>query len=154
MKITEKDKKRFWKLVDIRGEDDCWEWQGGKWKQGYGGFKINDRRNIGAHRFSYLINGGAIGRAYVLHKCDNPPCVNPSHLFLGNHQDNMDDMVKKKRNIAFSGEKNMHSKLSKEDVLEIREIGGKLSKRKMAKVYGVSPNSISNVIKRKTWKHI
>lgn len=89
--------KRFWKHVNKLSKDECWEFiphKPGK----YGSFSINSK-HISAHRFSYELHNGPIpDELWVLHKCDNPPCVNPNHLFLGTHQDNVDDMVKKGRN--------------------------------------------------------
>jgi hypothetical protein len=80
----------------IKKLDSCWEWQGAKNKQGYGMFSYMGK-TLGAHRFSALINGIDIENKCVCHKCDNPSCVNPNHLFSGTHQDNTNDMVSKGR---------------------------------------------------------
>lgn len=86
---------RFHALVDKSG--DCWEWTGNKNMLGYGMIWY-DGKNIRAHRVSYLIfNGDLSDNLFVCHKCDNPSCVNPSHLFLGTSKDNMRDMIKKGR---------------------------------------------------------
>lgn len=75
----------------------CWEWQGRRHPQGYGIVSHKDIQQ-GAHRVVWkLLNGDITSDQHVCHKCDNPPCVNPEHLFLGNHQMNMQDMAKKKR---------------------------------------------------------
>ncbi len=83
----------FESKVDIKGEDECWNWTGCKSKAGYGQF-------LGqyAHRIAYeMYTGERVYHLHVLHRCDNPSCVNPSHLFLGTHADNMRDMKDKGR---------------------------------------------------------
>lgn len=74
----------------------CYLWLGGYSSRGYGQFWI-DGKTVGAHAASYYIHKGDLNGLFVLHKCDNPSCVNPEHLFLGTHQDNMDDMKSKGR---------------------------------------------------------
>lgn len=94
---------RFFEKVYIPKEDGCWEWTGGLVSGGYGAFKAEEK-TVRAHVFAYEQAHGPIkplspeeGCPFVLHKCDNRKCVRASHLFLGTHQDNMDDMVKKGR---------------------------------------------------------
>ena len=86
--------ERFWKF--ILKEDSCWLWMGTTNGDGYGRFKIAGRL-VGAHRFSYYLHKGPVGDRQVLHTCDRPNCVNPEHLFLGTHSDNMKDMYDKRR---------------------------------------------------------
>ena len=92
--MTERDKARFWSKV--KPTDYCWTWEGCKNEDGYGNF-----RHLGeslAHRISYqLIHGNISMEDQVLHSCDNPSCVNPDHLWIGNHQDNMKDKTVKGR---------------------------------------------------------
>ena len=86
---------RFWDQVDKTG--DCWLWTTVKSCDGYGKFRARPEMWL-AHRFAYFITHGDFDRhLYVLHHCDNPPCVNPKHLFLGTQLDNMRDCVKKGR---------------------------------------------------------
>ena len=105
-----------------------------------------------AHRFSYSQFVGVIPAGmFVCHTCDNPSCVNPSHLFLGSRQDNVDDMVAKGR--STSGERNGKARLQAADVVAIRaryETGGALQ-TELAEEYGVSQVQISRIVNRKTW---
>jgi len=106
VKLTARQVKSFWEKVDKTG--DCWLWTAGKNKQGYGRFGIyREGRSfrINAHRVSYFISIGNINNdLLVCHKCDNPTCVNPSHLFLGTHKDNAIDRVNKGRNNSPTGD--------------------------------------------------
>ena len=92
--------QRFWDKVnplDRLDPDGCWRWEACKQKYGYGLLGVNGKSSL-AHRIAYeLAYGVAPGDAFVCHTCDNPACVNPAHLFLGSHQDNMEDMTKKGR---------------------------------------------------------
>lgn len=90
---------RFWKYVDKKGVDDCWEWTGAKTSNGgYGQLTLPKHNVQRAHRLSYfLANGYLDTKLFIRHKCDNPSCVNPNHLVEGTHQDNMNDMVERGR---------------------------------------------------------
>jgi len=80
-------------------KDGCWEWIGAKDKNGYGIMRIELKSVQRAHRASWIVHKGQIpNQLWVLHKCDNPPCTNPEHLFLGTAKDNSEDMIRKKRN--------------------------------------------------------
>jgi len=88
---------RFMPKVSVRGENECWPWQGSKTPNGYGKFALPDRK-VGAHRFAYEYFVGPIPDEYlVMHSCDNPPCVNPAHLLVGTNSDNMQDRYRKGR---------------------------------------------------------
>lgn len=144
--------ERFWSKVTIPADiDKCWEWMAGQKNFGYGAFK-GEGKTVQAHRFSWeLANGPITDNSYVLHKCDNPKCVNPSHLYLGTHADNTRDMMDRKR--YSRGERHHQSKLNQAMVADIREKAGKgQSFVSLAKEYGISRTTIANAVKRISWK--
>jgi len=130
--------------------DGCQLWTGGKRKDGYGAFMIG-RVCLGAHRLAWEMKNGPITDGlFVCHKCDRPACVNPDHMFLGTHTENMKDMLGKGRGRRALGRAHGQSKLTEADVVEIRKSA--LSTRKMAAVYGVSKSAIFYVRKGVNWK--
>jgi len=152
--------ERFEEKVELIPFSTCHWWTGYQKGKGYGAIKVAGK-NRSAHRVAYELYIGPIPKheshhgMCVCHKCDNPLCVNPNHLFLGTNQDNMNDMKSKRRpNNRVKGESHHLAKLNRRDVLEIREMAGSLKQKDIAKIYGVAPSQISSVICRKTWKHI
>ncbi len=146
---------RFWRKVDKKGDDECWEWKASFRNAGYGAFKIGDKV-FDVHRFSWEIeNRRPVPDGKIIcHTCDNKKCVNPAHLFLGTHKENTQDMLKKGRDNYAKGEKAGASKLNTKQVKEIREKHKKHSLSKLAKEYKVNKRTIIQIIKRETWKHI
>jgi len=148
--------ERFWEKVDIRKEDECWEWQGSRhWQWKYGNFNYNGK-SIAAHRISWeFCNKKEIPAGMcVCHKCDNPPCVNPSHLFLGTVADNNLDKKMKGRQDE-KGEKNGRAKINRNDVVDIRivhKLGATYAS--IGREYSLDPVTISGICKGKLWSHI
>lgn len=136
----------------------CWLWRGrDRGSMGYGVIKV-DGKLIPAHRYSWMLHRGEIPHGVlVCHKCDIPKCVNPEHLFLGNHQDNMDDCKRKGRTrggtkTPLRGEDNPHSKLGRIDVLKI--LGDDRPNTQIAADYRVSATLIWRIKHRLTWRHV
>jgi len=141
-------------------EGPCVEWDGARQAQGYGmtRTKSSGRKLLRAHRVKFEEAFGPIpGGLQVLHRCDNPPCVSPDHLFLGTREDNTRDMKTKGRysRVTGPGESNGNARLTEEEVLEIRarfsrgEVGNRL-----AKEFGVSAKLIYLIRDREVWAHL
>lgn len=145
---------RFWEKVDIRTESECWEWIASKRSGGYGQFSICGK-GFKSNRVAYRIAYGPFDESlFVLHKCDNRGCVNPAHLFLGTHKENMSDMVKKKR--AASGENHGRATLSEKDVVDIVELynSGQHTHNSIAAIYDVDAPAIYKILNGRTWSRV
>lgn len=174
--------ENFWKQVDKSG--DCWIWTASKIGRGYGQVKFN-YKHLRSHRVSWELTYGPIPKGlFVLHKCDNPACVNPDHLELGTHKENMRQMVERERSpkgernarVMYPeryptgdshysrlqpermarGEKHGNSKLTADNIRHIRQVysAGESTYEQLAHVYGVSITCIWNIVTRKTWAHV
>ena len=156
--------ERFWAKVDKSGE--CWEWTGAILRNGYGEFGLDGKMRL-THRISYLwhhplsVDLWEHREICVCHRCDNPKCVNPSHLFLGSQIDNLKDMTKKGRRRSgvcgdVRGEINGNSKLTEDAVREIRTryAKGGITKKQLSLEYGISAGALGKVISRERWTHI
>lgn len=158
--------ERFWDKV--KKGPGCWEWTAGRTDKKYGRFCIGSRTNgsrgeVSAHRFSWQLHFGEIPKDMcVCHKCDNPPCVRPDHLFLGTPEENRKDMISKGRQAKGDktatqrGEKAWQTTLTEKDVLKIREMykSGTYTFRSLAKELGLSKTTVGYIVSRMTWKHI
>ena len=149
---------RFWRFVDRKSESECWEWQGQVLANGYGRISLGAKSlgAEGAHRVSWkLFNKTDIPDGmFVMHKCDNPSCVNPHHLSIGTPKENTQDMIAKgrKRVVSPKGEGNGKSLLNEEKVRLIRS--STLSHAAIGRELGVSPNCVRGVRIGRTWTHI
>lgn len=175
---------RFWEKVDKNGPipahrpelGPCWLWTAFRAKSGYGDYTPGRAGRDRAHRWAWRLTYGPIpdDKPHVLHRCDNPPCCNPSHLFVGTHADNMADMKQKGRWTprefprgdahhlrrepwrAAKGEQQGNAKLTDDKVREIRRLyaGGGWTHETLGKRYGVTRVLIGCVVRRQIWKHI
>jgi len=130
----------------------CWVWLGSLNNRKYGKIKFLGRC-ISSHRLSWELHNNKIipHGMCVLHRCDNPPCVNPDHLFLGTNSENSKDMTNKNRQAK--GIRNGQSVLTEDAVLEIRRRSNE-SSRSLGLEFNVSKTTILNIINRKRWRHI
>ena len=147
------------KYVPHRPENECWVWQGGLDKSGYGvtnAMRPTGRRGPSrAHRVIYEALVGPIPAGKLLmHSCDNPPCVNPAHLRPGTDAENLADMAAKGRSAR--GSKHRAAKLDEPTVMEIRRkyATGKYQQRDLAIKYGLTPTPMSQLLRGITWKHL
>ncbi len=134
-------------------ENGCIEWIGRKNYKGYAMMGFNNKL-ISVHRFVYSLIHGPIPQGMcVCHKCDNPPCINIEHLFLGTNADNSKDRNKKKRHAH--GERHARAKLTEPDIVKIRELRTNgATTISLGLQFGVSNKTISSIALRQTWKHI
>lgn len=151
---------RFWSKVDRSGA--CWLWNASRTTAGYGGIRAGRRGSplLMAHRVSFALHNGPIpGGHEVCHVCDNPPCVNPAHLFLGSHTDNMRDMTEKGRRRDDAtlprGSAHHSAVLDEAAVVELRR------RRKDGATYGelmalsgLSKSSVASLVNYETWRHV
>lgn len=150
---------RFWSRV--QKSEGCWEWQGHILPSGYGAVMApcaDKRHPMRAHRLAYELAVGPIPEGlHVLHHCDNPRCVNPEHLWLGTHADNMGDRGRKGRARlqARRGEAVPMAKLTDEQVREIRRrYAAGETQTALGKEFGTAQNNVSDIVLRKRWTHI
>lgn len=151
--------ERLWSKVDVKGPDDCWNWQEeSRDGKGYGAILFR-KKIVKAHRVAWIITNGEIPDGlFVLHKCDNRACCNPNHHFLGTNMDNVLDMMAKDRcaPTRARGEGSGISKFTDAQILAIRakHDGNLKNFSATAREYGVTPSTIINIVYRKTWAHI
>lgn len=127
--------QRFWEKVSRQGPDECWPWSGECPREGYGRFSYGGRRYGRAHVFSYELHHGPVPTGLnVLHSCDNPPCVNPAHLSVGTHAENMRQMVDRKRR---------KRRLTDAQMAEIRD--SPEIQKVLAERYGISQGYVSAI---------
>ncbi len=173
--ISDEDAERFWSKVTILLEDECWPWKAkSKKRRGYGQFKWNGKQ-LAASRMAYaLTHASAPAGILVMHTCDNPPCCNPLHLILGTHKDNTQDMLLKGRSkfvpcnsrhfnigkwrathLSSKGSLHPGAKLNEEQARRIKaELARGVRGIDIAKAFGCSVHTVSNINRGKQWKHV
>jgi hypothetical protein len=151
--------ERFWRNVEKSA--GCWNWKGSLNSNGYGQISsFRGKSPYKAHRVSWFLEYGSWPTQCILHKCDNPKCVRPEHLFEGTRADNIADMVKKKRHRPpvhclnhLPGEQHATSRLSNQDILDIRFSVG-ITQAELGRKFGVTQTQISSIRLGKQWKHL
>ncbi len=145
---------RFWLM--IKSGPGCWEWQGGRANGcGYGAMRLGKAWMM-VHRYSWTIHHGPIPTGLlVCHKCDNPLCVRPDHLFLGTNKQNCQDKVSKNRQAFNRGELCGTSILTEQAVKAIRYLSARgVPNRVMADAFNVHIDTVGLAVSRKTWAHV
>jgi HNH endonuclease len=145
---------RFWSKVLVSTKTECWTWVGAK-ATGYGTINLSEnKRTFKAHRVSWVIHFGTIpDKLCVLHRCDNPECVNPNHLFLGTYADNSTDKCNKGRASWLKHEAHPMAKLDKKSVEKIRSLysTGNFTHKTLAEMFGVARRTVSHVTCEDNW---
>lgn len=160
----------FWSKVAVTpgGRNSCWEWQGSRTAGGYGNTGGHGYPHSLAHRVAWELARGPIPDGlWALHHCDNPPCCNPDHLYLGVHAENIRDRVTRDRTAAGEhhgsrttpeatprGDGHSNAKLTAADVRTIRALRGQVSEYQLAERFGVSRSTIGHVMQGTTWQHV
>jgi hypothetical protein len=151
---------RFWAKVDKSGE--CWVWTAAVYPRGYGAFRASTAQNVRAHRWSYEEAHGPIPEGFVVrHACDNPACVRPDHLSLGDAAENQRDMTVRGR--GRTGSRNGAARLTEDDVRAIRRLyrshpGGRRKgdhrRDDVARQFGVTGKTVHEIVSGKAWRHV
>ena len=137
--------ERLMLRVEYELNTGCWLWSGGTNGAGYGNIAINNRARM-THRVSFEAKNGPIPPGmFVCHRCDTPPCINPDHLFLGTHADNMADKRAKRRGRGLRGERHPLARLSDGQVLEIYALKGVTPQPEIARRYGIAASMVSYI---------
>lgn len=143
----------LWMHIRIGAPDACWPWRMGLDRDGYGHFTAEGRK-YKAHRLAFQLSTGVDpGELKVCHRCDNPACCNPTHLFLGTQTDNLRDMVTKGR--SRQGSRHHAATVTEADIITIRarRAAGEAG-RSLAEAFGLSEASVSDIVHHRTWRHV
>jgi hypothetical protein len=147
--------QRFQSQISTDNSRGCWEWTGKAFRNGYGCFYVAGKYCL-AHRVAYALTFGEVDPSVVVcHRCDNPPCVNPDHLFAGSARDNVQDKCSKGRQFRAIGSKCGNAKLAEWQVMDMRrERDTGALYRDLALKYGISMKQVSKIITREQWAHV
>lgn len=148
---------KFWEYVQVGTPAECWPWMRARMRKGYG----VSREGL-AHRIAYRISCGPIPKAmFVCHSCDNPPCCNPKHLFLGTPKDNSQDAARKNRfprtpRTFGASHHRSTAKLTPDQVMKIRKVyyPDGLTHRQIAECLGISRENVGQIVRENTWRHL
>lgn len=162
-RLTSREAELFWRKVKvIYPIQNCWEWQAALNNKGYGVFTIGPHGHTTsylAHRLAYSLIHKDPGSKKCCHHCDNPRCCNPTHIFVGTQSENVSDMISKGRKIQVRGESHPRTRLTWEQVLEIRELyipakrGGKGNGSfALAERFGISISHLLAIVNKEVWK--
>lgn len=146
---------RFHPKIEIRNTDECWPWTGSLTNSGYGKTSRGGKTLL-AHRVAYEdVNGQIPDQLQVLHRCDNPPCCNPAHLFLGTQADNLADCRAKGRTVVRRGSEHWAAKITEDQVREIRRLcSSGTTQRAVAQRFGINQSQISRLLRGEAWNHV
>jgi len=148
------DGTRFWAGVDMV-EGGCWLWKGRRYKDGYGEFRSRTGKSIAAHRASWMLASGEIPTGMVIcHHCDNPPCVNPAHLFVGTQQENERDKHAKGRAPSTAGASNGNARLTAEQVHKLRRMCASVSDTELGGKFGISRTQVRDIRRGRSWSQL
>lgn len=154
--LTAKEQQRFWRKINKLSPSECWPWTGATNTRGYGKFRVNKKLYYATRMVWFLAHGAQPDGLGLLHKCDNPICCNPDHLFLGSRADNVADMTSKRRNRVPLGSDHSNATLTDSDVIAIRRLRAttSLTGVEIGKQFGVTKSTVARIITRQIWKHL
>lgn len=147
--ISSAEQRRFWSLVERGGPEQCWPWKGTRRANGYGAFYFAGHTHV-ASRIAYLLSRGTHpGELFVCHRCDNPRCVNPTHLFLGTPDENSKDAVAKGRTKR-GADRSLRTRLPAKEVLSNMRRNG-LTYARLGALFGVTADRVRKRAKLEGW---
>lgn len=148
--------ERLWSKINVGSKDECWIWKGAKTTAGYGVLRVNYKPRY-THRLMWMLHNktNIPKKDCICHSCDNPPCCNPAHLFLGSQADNLKDARDKGKMEMARGINHHATELSEDDIRQIRYLGQtKMTHKDIGERFGTTRMSVNDIIHKRTWAHI